>query len=98
MLEMAKISANGATEVSKMKVESQSGYEYIIVMCSDGRILRRTADSGYTIAMRVSKKNATHDFLWQFATARGYSIVGVSRPGGCQDCGNPECDRQCARA
>lgn len=55
---MAKISARGAREVARLKVRSAfpGGGEYLYVMTTDGRVLRRAtgdAGTGYTVRLRV---------------------------------------------
>jgi|HubBroStandDraft_5_1064220.scaffolds.fasta_scaffold00014_3 hypothetical protein len=52
---MAKISARGATEVGRVKARTTSGVEFLFVMTSDGRVLRRaTGDlaTGYILLSR----------------------------------------------
>lgn len=77
---MAKISANGATKVCQVVAKAPNGeYRYIFVMCSDGRILRRSVGegygSGYSVAERVGKKNATRQKLMDHISLRGYRVV-----------------------
>lgn len=76
---MAKISANGATEVAKLKVRSQAGYEYLYVMTSDGRVLRRAtgdAGTGYSVqARKISPAKRTAEVLTQLVGMLGYTVI-----------------------
>lgn len=67
---MAKISANGAVEICRAHTISRAAYKYIVVMCSDGRVLRRAFDvdypDGYKVAFRkVQVKYRNPDGLRQ---------------------------------
>jgi len=76
---MAKISANGATEVARINVtRADGGYTYVWVMTSDGRVLSRARGTGdgYTVAQRGLRRNLrTREVLLRIAAIRGYRVV-----------------------
>lgn len=74
---MAKISARGATQVAKiMVVNPMTKKDYILVLCSDGRILIRPAGSkGTYTLLRRGVSHLTEGFLKQFALTNGYQPV-----------------------
>lgn len=77
---MAKISARGATEVARiMVVNPQTKQDYIMVLCSDGRILIRPAGSkGTYTLLRRGVSHLTEGMLRQFALSNGYQPVRVT--------------------
>jgi len=76
---MAKITANGAHEVARIRVTSPAGFPYLWVMCSDGRVLSRATgelSDGYTIAVRGLQRHLrTREALLRIAQIRGYRAV-----------------------
>ena len=76
---MAKISANGAHEIARIKVTSPAGYPYLWVMCSDGRVLSRaTGELGdsYTVYLRGLRRSLrTREALLRIAQIRSYKVV-----------------------
>lgn len=77
---MAKISANGAHEIARIRVEHLiSGQPYLWVMCSDGRVLSRATgelSDGYTVAARGLRRHLrTREALLRIAQIRGYRVV-----------------------
>jgi hypothetical protein len=76
---MAKISANGAHEIARIRVASPAGYPYLWVMCSDGRVLTRATGElgdGYTVAYRGLRRNLrTREALLRIAQIRGYRVL-----------------------
>jgi hypothetical protein len=78
---MAKISANGAAEVCRVEVLTLADYRYTLVMCSDGRILRRPADAteSYTLYIRgIRPEKRTIEGLRQFCR---YAKMTVTHEG-----------------
>lgn len=79
---MAKISANGAHEVARIKVTSPGGYPYLWVMCSDGRVLSRATgelSDGYTVAVRgLSRSLRTREALLRIAQIRGFKASSAA--------------------
>jgi len=76
---MAKISANGATEVARVTTRNRHGYRYIWVMTSDGRVLQRCTDqqigSGYTVLRRrIQPGDRSEVFLRTLAQRHGHTI------------------------
>jgi len=75
---MAKISARGATKVAEIRARRKDGtYEVVLVMCSDGRILRRyvgdTTGGGYGLLTKVKRReNINRAALVKYAEAIGY--------------------------
>jgi hypothetical protein len=75
---MAKISANGATEVARVETRAH-GYKYTWVMCSDGRVLRKNdsaSDGGYTLFARAGKDKATEAHLKMVISTTGQRPAG----------------------
>jgi hypothetical protein len=75
---MAKITANGAHEVAKVKAHSRAGGEYLYVMCSDGRVLWRPtgeSGSGYTVLYRGVKQERRNLATLQQIVTRVYSMT-----------------------
>lgn len=75
---MAKISANGATEMARIKSVSSNGTEFLWVMCSDGRVLRRLTSyggTGYSVYRRGWKGDKTQAVLIEMAQACGHKVV-----------------------
>ena len=76
---MAKISANGAHEVARIRAISPAGYTYIWIMTSDGRVLTRTTgelSDGYTVAHRGLRRSLrTREALLRIAQIRGYRVI-----------------------
>jgi hypothetical protein len=75
---MAKISANGATEKARIKTKSPGGYEYLWVMTSDGRVLRRVigeVSTGYTVFRRNWRGDRTQAVLSVMAAGLGHTII-----------------------
>jgi len=77
---MAKISANGAHEVARIKVTTPgNNYGQLFVVASDGRVLTRYTDgisSGYRIYGRIKDPSKrTGEFLRVLLEKRGYHIV-----------------------
>jgi len=79
--EMAKITANGATEAARIRTTSHEGrVTYLWVMNSKGTILwRQTAASGYATGYTVySRRNkpATRATLVSVAERIGHTVTG----------------------
>ena len=75
---MAKISANGATEVARIQAISPAGYTYLWVMTSDGRVLSRASGTGdgYTVAARGLRRSLrVRETLLRIAQIRGYRVI-----------------------
>jgi len=76
---MAKITANGAHEVTRISVRSPAGIRYIWVMCSDGRVLSKPANEpslGYTVYQRgLPRKLRDRGGLLRLVLIRGYRAV-----------------------
>lgn len=76
---MAKISANGATEMARIKSrKANSNIEWLWVMCSDGRILRRTTGdlgTGYSVYRRGWNGDRTQAVLVEMARAAGHEVL-----------------------
>jgi hypothetical protein len=76
---MAKISANGATEVARIQVAHLvSGQPYVWVMTSDGRVLSRASGTGdgYTVAARGLRRSLrVRETLLRIAQIRGYRVI-----------------------
>jgi hypothetical protein len=77
---MAKISARGATEVARVRGQREGAdFQMIYVMCSDGRVLRRSTGefgSGYSVRGKVSRpENRTAEYLRAIVKRDGLKVV-----------------------
>lgn len=74
---MAKISARNAHELVKLAAISPQGHRVLIVLRSDGKVLRRLADgdlqSGYKVW--ATSKSKDPDALEDALNRRGYTNV-----------------------
>ena len=75
---MAKISANGATEMTRIKSKGPTGTVFIWVMCSDGRVLRRITSNGgtgYSVYYNKWKGDKTQAALVEMAETCGHKVL-----------------------
>ena len=77
---MAKISANGAHEVARIKATFSGNHTRIFVITSDGRVLGRwTGDlnSGYVVILRnIPPECRNSDNLRHYVKILGYAVRG----------------------
>lgn len=77
---MAKISARGATEFARINYSNGIGHTGILVLRSDGKVLRRLTGStptGYTIIGSLPKKGLSVVHLHQIARRLGLRVDRV---------------------
>jgi hypothetical protein len=77
---MAKISARGATEIARLKVQRKGqDFQMLYVLCSDGRVLARiTGANGNSFHVRGNvrdEKNRTAEFLAIIVKRDGLEVV-----------------------
>lgn len=76
---MAKISARGATEVARVKTNQTNAqtldFYVTFVLTSDGRVLRKAAESGYGVVARVTDPaNRNQGTLERYVRRLGYEV------------------------
>lgn len=74
---MAKISARGAHEVAKFAARSPRGYRQLVVLRSDGQVLRRLADGDIKGSYKVwgALETADRATLLRVLERRGYTEI-----------------------
>jgi hypothetical protein len=71
---MAKISARGATEVSRVHGHTAGGNGVTLVLTSDGRVLRKWDGEGYNLIGKITDKaKRTPEVLARIFSERGYA-------------------------
>lgn len=81
---MAKISANGAGEICRVQATSPAEYQYLLVMCSDGRVLIRPADGseGYRVLIKnIKVQYRNMDGMRRLCKIRNMTITHEGRSG-----------------
>lgn len=72
---MAKISARGATEVSRVHGLTAGGNGVTLVLTSDGRVLRKFDGEGYNLIGKITDKSKrTPVVLTGWLELRGYVL------------------------